>query len=76
MLSVISARLIGKVKLFDTNNKCGFIKRRYGSDVFFRISDMIKGQLNQLKIGDRVQFTVIKGLNGPEAQDIKFIYRY
>ncbi|NIP31226.1 MAG: cold shock domain-containing protein [Candidatus Dadabacteria bacterium] len=76
VLSVISARLVGKIKLFDTNNKCGFIERRYGSDVFFNIEDMIKGQFEYLKAGDRVEFTVIKGQNGPEAQNIKFIYRY
>ena len=62
-------RETGTVKWFNTTKGYGFIQRSSGTDIFVH-SNSIRNQGEILKEGDQVEFSVIKGKKGLEAEDV------
>ena len=66
-------REIGTVKWFNTTKGYGFIQRSEGTDVFVHYS-AIRGQgYRSLEEGQTVEFLVIEGDKGLQAQDVVVI---
>ncbi len=63
-------REIGTVKWFNTTKGYGFIQRSEGTDVFVHYS-AIRGQgYRSLEEGQKVEFLVVDGDKGLQAQDV------
>lgn len=65
-------REVGTVKWFNTTKGYGFIQRDNGTDIFVH-SNSIRSRGDELKEGDRVEFTVTKGKKGPQADDVAIL---
>ncbi|CAD5109088.1 cold shock domain-containing protein [Zestomonas carbonaria] len=63
-------REIGTVKWFNDAKGYGFIQRESGADVFVHYR-AIRGEGHRtLSEGERVEFSVIDGQKGPQAEDV------
>ncbi|MBM7059863.1 Major cold shock protein CspA [compost metagenome] len=63
-------REIGTVKWFNDAKGYGFIQRESGADVFVHYR-AIRGEGHRsLNEGERVEFSVIDGQKGPQAEDV------
>lgn len=62
-------RETGTVKWFNTTKGYGFIERSSGTDIFVH-SNAFRDRGEILREGDQVEFSVIKGKKGPEADDV------
>ncbi|MEW5816843.1 MAG: cold shock domain-containing protein [Spirochaetota bacterium] len=62
-------RETGTVKWFNTTKGYGFIQRSGGADIFVHLN-AIRNRNEVLKEGDQVEFSVIKGKKGLEAEDV------
>lgn len=63
-------REIGKVKWFNDAKGFGFISRENGPDVFVHFR-AIKGEgFKSLKEGDKVEFKVVEGQKGLQADEV------
>ncbi len=60
----------GTVKWFNSTKGYGFIERDSGGDVFVHYSSIIGEGYKNLDEGQRVEFTVVQGQKGPQAQDV------
>lgn len=60
----------GTVKWFNSTKGYGFIERDSGGDVFVHYSSIIGEGYKNLDEGQRVEFTVVEGQKGPQAQDV------
>ena len=60
----------GTVKWFNGSKGFGFIERDAGEDVFVHYSSIIGDGYKDLSEGQRVEFAVIQGQKGPQAQDV------
>ena len=63
-------REIGTVKWFNATKGFGFIERPSGKDVFVHYSAISSTGYRTLEEGQRVEFTVVEGQKGPQAQDV------
>ncbi len=63
-------REIGTVKWFNSTKGFGFIERDSGKDVFVHYSEISGTGYRSLEEGQRVEFTVVQGQKGPQAQDV------
>jgi len=63
----------GKVKWFNAGKGFGFIERAQGGDVFVHFSSINVEGFKSLQKGQKVEFTVIDGPKGLQAQDVKII---
>lgn len=63
----------GTVKWFNATKGYGFIERSNGSDVFVHYSAIKAEGYRSLNEGQRVEFTVVQGGKGPQAQDVKIL---
>lgn len=63
-------REVGTVKWFNPNKGFGFIERSGGKDVFVHYSAINSAGYRTLEEGQRVEFTVVEGKKGPQAQDV------
>jgi cold shock protein len=63
----------GTVKWFSSSKGYGFISREQGRDVFVHFSAIQQEGYKQLKEGDKVEFEVIKGEKGPQADQVRII---
>ncbi len=63
-------RVIGTVKWFNATKGFGFIEREGGKDVFVHYSAINGTGYRSLEEGQRVEFTVVEGQKGPQAQDV------
>jgi len=61
----------GTVKWFNSTKGFGFIERESGKDVFVHHTAIIGEGFKNLNEGDRVEFTVVQGTKGPQAQDVR-----
>ena len=60
----------GTVKWFNGSKGFGFIERDAGEDVFVHYSSIIGDGYKDLSEGQRVEFAVVQGQKGPQAQDV------
>jgi len=60
----------GTVKWFNGAKGYGFIERDSGGDVFVHFNAIIGEGYKNLDEGQRVEFSVVKGQKGDQAQDV------
>jgi CspA family cold shock protein len=61
----------GTVKWFSDSKRYGFISSDKGQDVFVHSSALQAGGFRSLQEGQRVQFDVIKGPKGLQAENVR-----
>lgn len=61
----------GTVKWFDSKKGFGFITSDEGTDVFVHYSKIDKPNFKTLDEGEAVEFTVVEGAKGPQAEDVR-----
>jgi CspA family cold shock protein len=66
----MAERKIGTVKWFNSTKGFGFIEVENGDDVFVHYSVIKATGFRTLEEGQRVEFTVVKGQKGPQAQNV------
>jgi len=60
----------GTVKWFNNDKGYGFISRESGDDVFVHHSAIQGGGFKSLNEGDSIEFEVVKGPKGLQAQNV------
>ncbi|GAB6100074.1 cold shock protein CspC [Halanaerocella petrolearia] len=60
----------GNVKWFDEKKGYGFIEREEGDDVFVHFSAIEEDGFKTLEDGQAVEFEVVEGDRGPQAEDV------
>ena len=63
----------GTVKFFNAEKGFGFISREQGDDVFVHFSNIQGTGYKSLDEGQRVEFDVVPGRKGEEAQNVRVI---
>ncbi len=63
----------GTVKFFNSEKGFGFISREQGDDVFVHYSGIEGSGYRSLEEGQRVEFEVVKGRKGDEAQQVRVV---
>ena len=66
----MAERETGSVKWFDNAKGFGFIVRESGDDVFVHFSSIRGEGYRSLEEGQQVEFEVVQGQKGPQAQDV------
>ena len=66
----VAERETGVVKWFNATKGYGFIARNSGGDVFVHYSAIRGTGYRSLEEGQQVEFTVVQGQKGPQAQDV------
>ncbi len=69
----MAERETGTVKWFNDSKGFGFIAREEGDDVFVHFSGIRGEGFRSLDEGQKVEFTVVEGQKGPQAQDVVVI---
>ena len=64
------SRIKGKVKWFNNAKGFGFIGREDGPDVFVHYSAIQSDGYKSLQEGDDVEFEIIQGQKGPQAENV------
>ena len=64
------ARERGTVKWFNNDKGFGFIQRENGPDVFVHFRAISSDGYRSLTEGQKVEFTVIQGQKGPQAENV------
>ncbi len=67
----ISRQNAGTVKWFNDAKGYGFISRQNGEDVFVHFSAIQAAGFRSLQEGQQVQFDVVKGPKGWQAENVK-----
>ena len=60
----------GIVRWFNGSKGYGFVERDAGGDVFVHFNAIIGEGYKNLEEGQRVEFSVVQGQKGPQAQDV------
>jgi len=60
----------GTVKWFDPEKGYGFIEAEGGQDVFVHYSAIVGDGFKTLDEGQRVEFNVVQGSRGPQAENV------
>ena len=63
----------GKVKWFNDAKGFGFLEQENGEDVFCHFSAISGEGFKSLQEGDAVEFDVVKGAKGPQAENVRKI---
>jgi len=66
----MSTTITGTVKWFNANKGFGFIRQDSGPDVFVHFSNIKTSGFKSLNEGQRVQFSVVQGQKGPQAEEV------
>jgi len=66
----MAERVTGTVKWFNATKGFGFIQQDDGEDVFVHYSAISGDGYRSLEEGQRVEFVVVQGEKGPQAQDV------
>jgi len=64
------AQYTGQVKWFNNAKGYGFLGRNEGTDVFVHYSSIQLEGYKSLKEGDAVEFDIIQGTKGPQADHV------
>ncbi len=67
----MESREEGTVKWFDAEKGFGFIQRSQGEDIFVHYSAINGDGFRSLEEGQRVDFEVVEGRKGLQAQDVR-----
>lgn len=67
----MSNREQGTVKWFNDTKGFGFIQRQAGEDVFVHFRAIRGDGHRSLRDGQKVEFTVVKGQKGFQAEDVR-----
>jgi cold shock protein len=65
------AQYRGSVKWFNNAKGYGFLGRDDGADVFVHYSSIQRDGYKSLKEGDEVEFDIIQGEKGPQADQVQ-----
>lgn len=60
----------GTVKWFNAEKGFGFIEVEGGNDVFVHFSAIVSDGFKSLDEGQRVEFNIVQGSRGPQAEDV------
>ena len=67
-------REIGIVRWYDSDEGYGFIARKQGEEIYVHYSAILcDGDKCCLEKGDPVEFTVVEGKEGPQAQEVVLV---
>ncbi len=66
----MAERVTGTVKWFNATKGFGFIQQDEGEDVFVHYSAIVGEGYRSLEEGQRVEFVIVQGDKGPQAQDV------
>jgi CspA family cold shock protein len=66
----MSEKQQGTVKWFNGSKGYGFIERENGEDLFVHYNSILGDGYRNLEEGQRVEFTVVQGQKGLQAQDV------
>jgi CspA family cold shock protein len=66
----MSKKVTGTVKWFNEAKGFGFIAQQGGPDVFAHFSAIVSTGFKTLAEGQKVEFTVVQGQKGPQAENI------
>ena len=66
----MAERETGTVKWFNSSKGFGFIARESGDDVFVHYSSIRGEGYRSLDEGQQVEFEIVEGQKGPQAQDV------
>ena len=66
----MSEKQKGTVKWFNAGKGYGFIARDNGDDVFVHFNAIVGEGYRNLEEGQRVEFSVVQGQKGLQAQDV------
>lgn len=66
----MSDTVTGTVKWFNESKGFGFIQQESGPDVFAHYSAISGSGFKTLAEGQKVQFTIVDGKKGPQAENI------
>jgi CspA family cold shock protein len=69
-LEVIHMAQTGTVKWFNAEKGFGFIEVEGGNDVFVHFSAIVGDGFKSLDEGQRVEFNVVQGNRGPQAENV------
>jgi len=69
----MAERELGTVKWFNGSKGFGFIERDAGEDVFVHYTAIQGDGYRNLEEGQRVEFSVVQGQKGPQAQDVTLV---
>lgn len=70
----MAERETGTVKWFNAEKGFGFITRQQGSDVFVHYSAISGSGYRSLKEDQKVEFSIVQGHKGPQAQDVIVLF--
>ena len=70
MAETAAVREQGTVQWFNDAKGYGFIKRKDGTDVFVHFTAIQGNGFKTLKEGQEVEFTVVAGKKGLQAEDV------
>lgn len=69
----IMSKVTGTVKWFNESKGFGFIQQENGPDVFAHFSAISGSGFKTLNEGQQVEFKVVQGQKGPQAEEITVI---
>jgi CspA family cold shock protein len=73
MSEIMSEKQQGTVKWFNGSKGYGFIEREDGEDLFVHYNSILMDGFRNLDEGQRVEFTVVQGEKGLQAQDVTLV---